>query len=90
MWQHIALVYDAELDNGTWKLFVDGASRGTLENTRSVEQLSNSQHLLIGGRTTSNNSFQGSVDCIRVSLKALTPTQFLNFISSKGTRFLLK
>jgi hypothetical protein len=78
MWQHIALVYDAELDNGTWELFVDGASRGTLENTRSVEQLSNSQNLLIGGRTTSNNSFRGAIDCMRVSLGALTPAEFLN------------
>ena len=78
VWQHVALVYDAELGNGVWELFVDGTSRGSVTNVRSVVELTDSSHFLLGGRMTSNNAFIGSMDCVRVSRVALRPPQFLN------------
>jgi hypothetical protein len=78
VWRHVALTYNAELANGVWEVFVDSVSRGTVTNVRSVVQLSNSQHLQLGGRSTSANSFEGSMDSARVTRGVLSTNEFLN------------
>lgn len=82
-WRHLALTYDPAEGKGTWEFFVDGESRGKLENLTQTPYIAAGQ-LLIGGRAWSANSFNGEVSHVRLSGRVLSPTEFLNHVPEAG------
>ena len=82
-WRHLALTFDPDVGKGTWELFVDGTSRGTLENATQTPNLKTGE-LLIGGRYWSINSFAGEISNVRLSRRVLVPAEFLNHATSGG------
>ena len=80
-WHHLALVYDA--DGGTngyglWSFYIDGVLVGETGNPRQVVPVTSTRVFILGGRAEeAEQSFQGGIDCVRVSQAALRPTQFL-------------
>ncbi len=80
-WHHLALVYDAtggDSGHGRWALYIDGQLTGTVDNARAASPLTAPRPFFLGGRAnTVNQSFQGRIDCVRVSQAVLSPNQFL-------------
>ena len=74
-WTHIAVVYSASTDNGTWSLYADGVLLGTKANSRASTAADTAFRL--GGRENWDSNFAGNYDCFRVSKTALSPSQFL-------------
>ena len=82
-WRHLALTFDPDVGNGTWELFVDGTSRGTLENATKTPNLKTGE-LLIGGRHWNANTFAGEISNVRLSRRVLAPEEFLNHVAQGG------
>ncbi len=80
-WHHLALVYDATGGGsgyGRWAFYIDGRLTGTVDNARAASPLTDPRPFFLGGRAnTVNQSFQGRIDCVRVSQAVLSPNQFL-------------
>ena len=81
-WRHLALTYDATggaNGYGLWSLFIDGVQVGSAENSRMPVAITESRPFTLGGRASvANQSFQGKMDCVRVSATVLSHSQFLN------------
>ena len=81
-WRHLALTYNATggaNGYGLWTLYIDGEQVGTVSNGRPPVAITISRPFVLGGRyAVANYSFQGKVDCARVSATVLSPNQFLN------------
>ena len=81
-WRHLALTYDAEGGAnayGQWSLYIDGELYGRVDNGRKPAVITSSRPFILGGRgDRQDHSFQGKIDCARVSATVLTPNQFLN------------
>lgn len=77
-WCHLALVYD-HLRNGigVWELFLNGVSQGTLQNPAVPDRSHGWREFTLAGRRSFSNSFNGGLDCWRVSDAPLAPEQFL-------------
>ena len=82
IWRHLALSYNAtggENGYGLWTLYIDGEQVGTVSNKRAPVVVTDFRPFVLGGRYfVANNSFQGKIDCVRVSATVLSPNQFLN------------
>lgn len=78
-WHHLALTFTPRRnDTGTWELFVDGVSVGTLENIFYPAVFHQSHWFALGGQADgTDSSFDGLLDCWRVSEGARTPDTFL-------------
>ncbi len=85
-WHHVALVYTPRReDTGTWELFVDGVSAGTVAN-RYYPALAHQSHwFALGGQLGGTYPFNGYLDCWRLSDGALTPAEFLYLGFSRAT-----
>ncbi len=67
-WHHLALSYD----NATLRLYVDGASAGSLSINRI--RTSNASPLLVARRGDAGYHFKGTLDDVRVFSRAMTST----------------
>jgi hypothetical protein len=85
-WRHVALSYNAAggaNGNGLWTLYIDGVQTGSAANSRAPTAITDFRPFILGGRAAiANHSFQGKVDCVRVSATVLSPNQFLNATSN--------
>ena len=85
-WRHVALSYNAAggaNGNGLWTLYIDGEQTGSAANSRAPTAITEFRPFILGGRAAiANHSFQGKVDCVRVSATVLSPNQFLNATSN--------
>ena len=85
-WRHVALTYNAAggaNGNGLWTLYIDGVQVGSAANPRTPVAITSSRPFNLGGRAEiANQSFQGKIDCVRVSATVLSPNQFLNATSN--------
>lgn len=85
VWQHVALVYDASAGNGTWTLYRDGVSCGTVQNVRTPSLASprtlTATNFCMGGTGVvglgTGDTAYGHLDCVRLCAAALVPKQFL-------------
>ena len=81
-WRHVALTYNptgGSKGYGLWTLYIDGEQVGSVSNPRAPVAITDSRSFVLGGRLNiANHSFQGKIDCVRVSATALSPNQFLN------------
>ncbi|MDD3582826.1 MAG: LamG domain-containing protein [Kiritimatiellae bacterium] len=85
-WHHLALTFTPRRnDTGTWELFVDGVSVGTLENIFYPAVPHRSHWFALGGQADGGEAFDGLLDCWRVSEGARTPDTFLYLGYGKGT-----
>ena len=86
-WHHLALTFTPRRnDTGTWELFVDGVSVGTLENIFYPAVPHWSHWFALGGQADgTDSSFDGLLDCWRVSEGARTPDTFLYLGYDRGT-----
>ena len=88
VWRHVALTYNATGgDNGFgfWTLYIDGEQVGSSSNHRAPTAVGARPFILGGREAIANHSFQGKVDCVRVSAATLTPAQFLNAADNPQT-----
>ena len=80
-WHHLALVFDkagGAKGWGCWTLYIDGVRKGSVEPKRELKPIEKPYSFLLGGRVdVAEQSFQGKIDCVRVSKAALQPNQFL-------------
>lgn len=81
VWKHHALVYSASAKKFT--LYVNGASYGDLSlDASKMPQtglpFDNASVFNIGGRAHESKCFPGAMDTLRITRKALSPTEFLN------------
>ncbi|MGN0852275.1 MAG: LamG-like jellyroll fold domain-containing protein [Kiritimatiellia bacterium] len=80
-WHHLALVYEADggaNGYGLWSLYIDGELTGTTENGSRPVPVTDERVFFLGGRAeVAGQSFQGKIDCVRVSQAALRPSQLL-------------
>jgi len=85
-WHHLALIFTPRRnDTGTWELFIDGVSAGTVKNAFYPAVLHQSHWLALGGQAGGGEAFDGLLDCWRVSEGARTPDTFLYLGYGKGT-----
>lgn len=88
-WHHIALVYDDS--TYTFRLYVDHA----LKDERSFASpyrlaFSSQRDLWFGSGDKLNlSSFEGWIDEVRMTRKALSPEQFIRFLSPRGTTIIM-
>lgn len=75
-WHHLALTYSHNIDNGVWKLYLDGSDIGTVTNSAATST-QNHGNFYLGGRGA--NYMDGFLDFWRVSDTALAPSEFLNY-----------
>jgi hypothetical protein len=77
-WYHVAAVRGG----GTLKLYVDGVQAASVTDTIAGQNLDGAQNFSIGGAREGDGNyhkpFDGLVDEVRITLAALTPSQFLN------------
>jgi len=91
-WHHVALVYNAaSMDSrGRWTLFVDGVEQGTADNAVTPFYNTESHQFLLGGQASGTTSFDGLLDCWRVSSGTLDPAQFLYVKVFGGTVIMIQ
>lgn len=84
-WRHVVLTYTADEGNGTWRCYLDGALAGEAENqiAPGASATYGEQFALCGRPGSTNRSFQGKVDYVRVTERVLLPAQFL--VTENGT-----
>ena len=81
-WQHIALVHAIEPVNGVaksvWRLYLDGVLKGTASQNAKTGSFSTPTRLFVGGRhVRDKNSVIGNLSSVRLSNRALDPSEFL-------------
>ena len=87
-WTHVAVVYDSSDYTGSWTLYADGKPLGAkLYNFYhpSYTDAFGVTHLRIGSTVA---PFAGSVDMWRVTMSALTPSEFLWDLPKGATIFI--
>lgn len=80
-WHHFALTFqfDATASVSAWTMYLDGASKGTINRPKVTAVNSSHQAFEFGGRYNSkSNRFFGGFDYWRLSDEVLEPNQFLN------------
>ena len=75
-WKHVAFVRTFEGANVCHELFVNGVSKGKVSGAvrASAKQAG---VCMVGGRPTTDSSFNGFISSVRVSQAALKPSEFL-------------
>jgi len=93
-WIHMALVHDrVAADIGTWELFLDGVSQGSLTNNVFAKTPFPSFDVQLGGRVdggAGGDSTPACYDSWRVVDAPLQPYQFLNYGFPEGTALILR
>lgn len=78
VWHHIAVVYDASNASNDPQIYVDGEEQKvTRANTPSGVPLTNPDPYVIGNRGTSDRSWNGQIDEVRIYNRALTALEVL-------------
>ena len=79
-WAHVALTFQTNVVDGAkkavYEVFVNGVSKGQLSGALSASAAS-SGIFLLGGRPNTANSFHGNIASLRLSNRALDPSEFL-------------
>ena len=89
-WRHVAVAYSLASGNrGRWEVFLDGRSLGTADNAVVPEAVDGFKGRYGIGAQTGYTSFDGMLDCWRVSDGVLDPTDFL-YTSPKGMTILFR
>ena len=73
-WVHLALVRGA----GTWTLYVDGVSAGSVPDASSAAAPSEYFRMFSWPGASADDQFFGSIDCVRIVAFALEPRNFMN------------
>lgn len=85
-WRHVALAYNpAVSDRGRWTLYLDGVEAGSATNATASFFNHDSHRFLLGGRAGGADSFDGQLDCWRVSSGVVDPEALLYFYVMRGT-----
>lgn len=85
-WRHVALAYDPDVnDRGRWTLYLDGRENGSAVNPAAPFVNPESPRFLLGGRAGGTDSFDGLLDCWRVSGGLRTPEDLLYFRLLRGS-----
>jgi hypothetical protein len=85
-WRHVALAYDPAVDDcGQWTLYLDGAAVGVASNPAAPFVHHESPRFLLGGRANGTDSFDGLLDCWRVSSGLVALEDLLYFDVLRGT-----
>lgn len=85
-WRHVALAYNpAVSDRGLWTLYLDGVEAGSATNATASFFNHDSHRFLLGGRAGGADSFDGQLDCWRVSSGLVDPEALLYFYVMRGT-----
>lgn len=85
-WRHVALTYDPDVsDRGRWTLYLDGRETGSAVNPAAPFVNPESPRFLLGGRAGGTDSFDGLLDCWRVSSGIRTPEDLLYYSVQRGT-----
>ena len=84
-WHHIALVYDDS--TYTFRLYIDYKLKDEQTFDEPFAPANNDNcHIWIGaGGNVNLSSFEGWIDEVRYTRKALSPTQFISYCSNPGT-----
>ena len=88
-WHHFAVVYD---DSAlTFRLYVDYVLKDERTVTARYRPLYKNCHVWIGdGGKVNLSGFEGWIDEVRYTRKALSPSQFIRFMSPRGTTIIFK
>ncbi|MFO7936646.1 MAG: LamG-like jellyroll fold domain-containing protein [Kiritimatiellia bacterium] len=90
-WVHIALTYEPdENDVGRWTLYLDGEESGAAYNAAAPFHNHDSHRFLLGGQNPGETSFDGYLDCWRVSAGLLSAEDLLYVHIPGGTVILVK
>jgi hypothetical protein len=90
-WHHIALTYEPDVnDRGRWTFFLDGLAAGSAENAVVPFYNHESHQFLLGGQAAGTTSFDGRLDCWRVSSGMLDAAQMLYVKVFGGTIIMVK
>ncbi len=85
-WRHVALVYDPAVnDRGQWTLYLDGIKAGSIAHAAAPFFNHDSHRFLLGGRAGGTDSFDGLLDCWRVSSGLRGREDLLYFNLWRGT-----
>lgn len=76
-WHHAALVHNPRDGHGGWSLFLDGVWQGTLHNPCKPARSHGFPDLILGGRRSFSNSFEGRLSGWRVHAAVLAPDEVL-------------
>lgn len=85
-WRHVALAYASDAaDRGQWTLYLDGVETGSATHAEAPFFNHESHRFLLGGRAAGETSFDGRLDCWRVSSGLVKPEELLYFSVIRGT-----
>jgi hypothetical protein len=85
-WRHVALVYEPDVaDRGRWTFYLDGVEAGSATHSEAPFFNHESHRFLLGGRAAGETSFDGRLDCWRVSSGLVKPEDLLYFYVMRGT-----
>lgn len=78
-WQHVAVTFHIEGENGVWVLYIDGKEKGRIEGpvVRHTDTTADYNWFAIGGRYGFANTFTGKMAHMRISRGVLNASQFL-------------
>ncbi len=88
-WYHVALVHSIELLNdvssSVWRIYLDGALKGQPSCERGTVTGAPAD-FFVGGRWVNKNSVIGNLSSIRLSNRALVPSEFLCATPAASTK----
>ncbi len=88
-WYHFAFVYDDS--TYTFRTYINYVLKDEKTFESPYRPSYSYQHIWIGdGGTVNLSSFEGWIDEVRMTRKALSPEQFISFRSHPGTLFIMK
>ena len=74
VWTHVALCFHGSSTN-LWDLYTNGVKCASISSP--TQKLPDGTTMQLGGRSSTANSFQGKMACVRVSSGVLNPSDFL-------------
>ena len=81
-WHHVALVHDVAADSANLsRLYIDGVQAGSSSAVTSYLSLTNAT-FFIGSRNNDSYKFNGQLDDIRITDRALSPEEFMSVPST--------
>ena len=85
VWNHFALrfTYDNGNDKSEWALFINGYRRGSVEAPKLTDEpttATSAQLYISGSSSKTDNGLLGNLGCIRISRKALSRRELLQFL----------
>lgn len=79
-WAHVALEFCIReidgVEKGVYEVFVNGVSKGRIVKDK-INPSANAKVFTLGGRLNSDSSFKGAISSLRLSRRALDPSEFL-------------